>query len=102
MVMHCETVLSVWDPHQDLNLEAYVVKQHRFTLVKVTNIYYAPPNFFGGAYSRRFVCPSVRPSVHNFCPGYFSAIMTAGIQFNFMGSFTTKRRCAYYQPVLVG
>ena len=28
--------------------------------------------------------------------------LMTGIQWNFMGSFTTKRRCAYYQPVLVG
>jgi len=123
-----------------------------------TNIFYAPPKFIlGGAYCRRFFCSSVCPSVHNFCPGYFSAthdrnsmklygkfhyqeemcILSAGsgwmifhrfmalwnfpwtvhnsailvqaisqqlmtgIQWNFMGSFTTKRTCAYYQRVLV-
>jgi len=27
--------------------------------------------------------------------------LMTGIQWNFMGSFTTNRRCAYYQPVLV-
>ena len=27
--------------------------------------------------------------------------LITGIQWNFMGSFTTNRRCAYYQPVMV-
>jgi len=28
--------------------------------------------------------------------------LITGIQLNFMGSFTTNRRCAYFQPVMVG
>jgi len=43
---------------------------------------------------------SVRP-----CTIFVRAIsqqLMTGIQWNFMGSFTTKRRCAYYQRVLVG
>ena len=58
---------------------------------------------FGVAYSRRFVCPSVcvffRP-----CSIFVWAIsqqLITRIQLNFLGSYTSKRRSAYYPPVLV-
>ena len=56
------------------------------------------PNFLRGEHI--VAASSVRP-----CTIFVRAVsqqLMTGIQLNIMGSFTTKRRHAYYQPVLVG